>query len=602
MKKILSTILLTTCLGFPLALAMDNSDSSRSVVPSIQPAISSFSLQQHKETLFKDFDRLNYEIIKQYRQAFQQIEQETEEFTCPTVVEPMACLEPLAREALSYVESLVSEHEHVKVFISEINHRLESGDVTPLWYSLLGLRIQAAISKVSADELNLFNHVIEPGEAILKGLKTKDAWKSHEKSAFLTGEFRTNQDSAHTFHYPLDLDVSAADEALESLEKMLPAQVYYNVFNKKYSGIPFLVHSLINDIYPIALPKTSGKAHGTMLSPLGFSTHDFLHAEADPRRAALEQFVVDELAAQVKLGDQELKSAPIILEHAVKRYQLLNEGLNHLFNYHLTQLNLYHHEAAFKKAMAGYFWILHEEIVFNPDLYKTNNFKDVLKCLADKMPEVKKDTTSEDLSVLLNNTKAATPSSEPDYESWDSPEDFFVTSPITGEPQETDEEIAKKAIDYLKSGKSRFQYVNNDSFTYLIGDNPISKVSCSDRFIDIQVTAKNGHKYRLSFPTLFHKWANMDDHLNLLKYAGIALEKPSIDGMKDREKRSIVIKTLGTVKKALDSLVDDFLDQSLKLVDLKWLEDVSLTSVFQKKGEQLDQEYQEKLKALNIGK
>ncbi|HXF90998.1 MAG TPA: hypothetical protein VNJ29_03610 [Candidatus Nitrosotenuis sp.] len=592
MKKFISAILLTTCLGFSAIHAMDGEVPETQITP-----ISQSIIAEHK-TLFRDFDLLNYDIIAKYRKAFTTIEAEAEQFEYPTAIEPMDLLIPLVKQGLAYVQSLKEEFPQVAIFEKEINYRLETQDVTPLWYHLLGVRIQAAISNVSADEKDIFNHVIEPGAAILEGLRFKDSWKSHEKSAYLIEGFRKKQIENISFSYIGDLDWEGVDDVIERLEKVLPAPIYWNAFGKGKLGVPFLVHSIIHDIFPMGLPRKTGTAHGTTFSPLSFTAHDFLHAEADTRRKALKAFVTQELAEQVKKGDVLFKSAPIIIEQAVKRYQLVNESLAHLFNFHVTQLNLDKDESAFKRAMAGFFWILHEQGTFNTYIYKTGDFKDIVRLLADQpLTSAEKKEEPESSSTPTTSSSAV---KQQNYQLWESPLDFYPTSVLTGETQLTDKEIADNAIEVMSKEGFTSQNFNSEIFNYYVKEDPHYTVTTSKRFIDVDIIGTNGQKFRFSVPTLYHKWLNMDDNLALLKYAGTVIEKPSIDGKKERDARQIAISTLTKVEKALNTLTVDFLESSLKLVDIKWLNEYSesLTDHYRTRYSALDGEYQEQLKAV----
>lgn len=587
MKKIISLILLSSCLGAPLSYAMDTVSTHPTTAPF---GINITAYDSYKGTLLKGFDSVDYSTVTLYCQKFAEIEKEQMDFKDSSMVEPMDFLIPLATQALNYVGSLLENHPHLKVLNAEINLRIKSEEVTPLWISLLGLRIQAAISKVSSDEFDLFKHVIDPGHAILKGLTTKDAWKSYEKSALLINNFRGQTNSIYSIAYPSELSCEVGDEILETLEKMLPPPVYYPLYNKGIIGIPFLVHSFIHNIYPLALSKTPGHAHGIDLSQLGFGTHDYLHAELDSRRRALEQFVLHEVAIQLKAGDIELKSTPLILDYAVRRFNLLNEGLSSLFNAHLIQLHLSKDTAAFKRAMGGYNWILHEKVVLNSNIYKTNNFNDVLRLMCDMALETTTPPTASTNDVA-----------EFDYFSWESPHEFIATFPLNGETIETDREIGIKAMEYLKSGKHpTYPYINKENFSFYIDDNAPCSVEISPRFIDVSITGKNAHKYQLSFPTLFHKWANMDDNLGLLRYAGVNLKKPHLDALNTRNARGTAMVMLETTEKELDKMVTDFLNNSLTLtlVEKVYEDSNSIVHDYQAKAEKLENEYREKLKGL----
>lgn len=547
MKKIIARILLTTCLGISMVNGMDGE--------ALTSPVSSSLLEQHAKVL-RDFDVIDYNIINQYRQASSEVEKQDTEFFASSYVEPMECLIPLAAEGLKYINTLHDSFPQIKILAKEIESRIGANDITPLWYRLLGVRIQAAISDVSEGELDIYSHVPGPGLAIIKGLKHKDAWKSYEKSIYMIEDYRKRQINVENYIIPIMLSYEGLREILADLEKKLPILVFWNVYGRGKLSVPFLVHSFIHEIFPLGMPTQGGKAHGVKSSALAFTVHDRIHSELDPRRKSLKQFLINEIAAQVEKGSVFGEVAPILLEKAVKHYQLVNEGLDHLFDYYLTHLCLHHDEDKFKKAMAGFFWILHERVDVAPDLYKTSDFSKVLKILA-----------GEDFIVT---GKEKSTEDKANYESWIAPEDFYPTSPTTGETILTDTEIAKKAMK---------QILNSNSDPYSLSvfsqeeSSLSSNVQMTKRFIDVNYEAKNGKKLSFSVPTLYHKWHNMEDNIALLKYAGVNFEKPDISNKGEREGRAIVLSALGNVEKLIKELVGNFVTCSTEIISTNWLKD-----------------------------
>lgn len=564
MKNIFTKILLTSCLSISIVNGMESERI---------PVSQFMSENQHKKVL-SCFDIVDYDLVEKYRQDYSRVEEDND-FVLPTLVESMDSLIPIAQKGLDYVQSLLEEFPQISVLKDEIISRRETRNITPLWYHTLGARIQAAISKVSEDEIDVFNHVPGEGIAIIKALMHKDAWKNYEKSIYLINNYRKPEFNRAHIIIPETLVNKDVRQILGSLEKKLPATVFWNVYGQGKLGIPFLVHSSINDIFPLGMPNMGGMAHGVGFSPLSFTVHDYVHHDLDPRRKSLEQFVADELAEQVKKGRSLDLIAPLVIEEASKRYQLLNTGLDHLFNYYLKNLNLDHNKSAFKKGMAGFFWVLHERTGIVSNLYKTGDFIQVLKLLAGN--DFIETEAEQSQNITVN------------YQSWTTPHDFYTTSALTGESFLTDEEIATKTKELLLAPSSElyaYQPENVSSYS----------VKMTKRFIDVNVTY-NHHNLSFSAPTLYHKWLNLDDNKALLKYAGIVIEKPKIEGEKERDARSIALKTLKDTEKAIKQLTTDFVNYSEQLATNTWLKNnsTSLIDYYKASFEELKNDYDIKL-------
>lgn len=330
-------------------------------------------------------------------------------------------------------------------------------------------------------------------------------------------------------------------------------------------------------------------AHGVAFTPLSFTVHDYIHRNLDPRPKALKQFILNELAAQVEQGHSLDFAAPILVEQALQRYQLLNEGLNHLFNYYIIHLNMHHDEGTFKKAMAGFFWVMRERTQIVPDIYKTGDFAQVLKFLAgDDFITAEEGKSDRNGSQKLKI----------DPESWAASYDLYATSPLTGETALTDEEIANKTLELLRS-------TNPETDLFISPDQMEAKhtysIKMTKRFIDIMLKANHGLNSSLSVPTLYHKWLTLDDSRALLKYAGINIEKPSLDSKKEREARFMALATLESVEKAIKELVTNFAESSINLASINWLEgfNANLQDHYRARFEELESGYNAKLTCLN---
>lgn len=240
---------------------------------------------------------------------------------------------PLVQKGLKYVQSLKEEFPQVGILENEIESRLTAQMVTPLWYLLLGFRIQAAVSKISEDEVNFYEHIDGPGIAIITGLTYKDAWKNYEKSLFIISNYiKPHKNKSVETQVSQGVPLDEVYEILNYIEKELSACIFWNAYEQGKLGVLFLVHSYIHDIFPLGMPKKGAIAHSLKFSPLAFTVHDYVHPKQDPRRKALKQFVINKIYADIKAGKAFHILAPLISEQALKRYQLLKTGFNNLFD------------------------------------------------------------------------------------------------------------------------------------------------------------------------------------------------------------------------------------------------------------------------------
>jgi hypothetical protein len=118
---------------------------------------------------------------------------------------------------------------------------------------------------------------------------------------------------------------------------------------------------------------------------------------------------------------------------------------------------------------------------------------------------------------------------------WLSPQDPLKTSPVDGTSALTDEKIVEKTIKSIN--KETPQETVSGSYNAAPSAEDIYKydVKRHPRYIDVAITLKNGRQIHQTYFTNYHKWTNLDDTLSILNYAGIKISKPSLEG-KDADK------------------------------------------------------------------
>ena len=196
-----------------------------------------------------------------------------------------------------------------------------------------------------------------------------------------------------------------------------------------------------------------------------------------------------------------------------------------------------------KRALAGFFWILREAHPFNVTKFSGDGENTDVRDLFDAT------SFSEAVEALAQETIARLRSED----SWESPYDYFVTSPLTGQAKATDKEIETGFLDATSSEP----------------DTRI-KVQRSSRFLEVKSLTSKGYEKITSFATLFHKYQNADDALSLLRYAGIKLDKPDLSEIQNEaDKREKAMAFLGKVCDELCVLINDFQQVALDLSQQK---------------------------------
>ncbi len=427
---------------------------------------------------------------------------------------------PLVLKFQSYLETYLkqnSNHVATKNFIKEINCHLDMEDVNGAWYFTLLLRHAASISTVDSDEIDVFSHALYPG--YLLGLLKDNAWKK-PLSAFLRLDdvdhmgriFDDNN------HFPLQ---HASYEVLTTikgrLESLLPAQIRYPIPGYGKFGICFLIHACLEDVYLLGIPTSRLTAHGVKVSPFAFAAHDLVHLELDPRRRALMKNVLSKLDKFVGEGGSASSFIDNYLPVAVKKYMALNNLLLAIYDHGMR--NLYKSgKQEYQKFMVGFFHAIHETPNFPPEIYDCNNLDEVLSIIFD------------DVGPAIGLALEIEPVVE--LEEWDNSFDPLETSPIQGSSKKSDDEVLQWVFDNLtrKQAVQYYGYTPWDSDVKLDQEPLHSKrVTRSKRFIDVNLELKTGEKLTFTFPTLYHKWCNMDDNLGLLNCAGVELKKPNLN-------------------------------------------------------------------------
>lgn len=490
---------------------------------------------------------IDYTAVEQFRDAVKALELANLDIEDSSLVEHIPTLIPYAQKLSEYLDLLNQKYPEkyldLKKLNNEIAFRIDNENVTPQWFHTMALRVQASISTPSEDEIDFISHVINPGEAILKGLLRNNAWKSHDKSFGYVSNFldKMNLDNVTVNSSLCDDDTFL--QLRTKIDKLFPAEIYYPLTNTGKLSFTTLMEFLVNDIHPICLPTEPKKAHGLTLSPLSFSLHDYLHATVDPRRPAAIQYFFNTLADMVSKGDIKVDSAESLMSYTVGMYNLFNEALKTIWELRLKKLNDDGDLISFKRFVAGMHLVLHENFNISPEIYGTNTLQDALKLL--NMSKESKKEASENEKDSDDFEKYFNP---------ESPFDPFNSSPLSGDSINVTDEFIKE----LPPVKA---LIGEQTSTHMMIDEP----TFTNNYVDVTLHGSNAQRETLSFPTLFYKWNNVDDSVSVLQFAGEEIQKPDLS--RERRKGPKALEFLKLVEDHTEKLRADFINSAVQLVE-----------------------------------
>ncbi|MBM3632329.1 MAG: hypothetical protein FJX03_01285 [Alphaproteobacteria bacterium] len=424
---------------------------------------------------------------------------------------------PLFAKFEAYLKQYAHSNPHhifTRRLLREMTYQKEDQHISPLWLLGMHLRFAASISTITDDERSLFSHVPFPN--LFFGITENDAWKN-SLSTYVSLEGYPNKGfELPDMHWSVKLKAPMIDLFADRTKKLLPSPILYPLPGEGKLGVSLMVESNLNDVYPACFPTTTNKGHGINFSQFGFGIHDMLHKYADRRHYNVVEHVLRRAEVHANNNGNTWKFAEIYPPVAAQRYRVIMSGLKSIYTDMVTKLLPRDGKTAFNRAMVGFFWSLHEAPNFTPHLYNMNDFGKVLKTIT--------------ASSHHNTVAVATDN----LDSWESSYDPFATSPIDGTTKLTDAEILDHpvikslTIDQAQGHKYGFQYYPSPLLTTVYSDDSIvsKTVIRNSRFIDVVFNMLDGEELVYSFPTLFHKWTNLDDNLGLLQYGGTNLTKP----------------------------------------------------------------------------
>ncbi len=431
-----------------------------------------------------------------------------------------------------------------EIIIEDLERYIARNEVSADKLLMVVLRIQAAQTVLTPDETDLYQHLLNPAEALVTGVMKDEAWRSDMQTAQQIAEytcFPKNKNAYDDYHPIGALASEVYDDLRTKLNQALPSRLYFPLPGESYLGIHYLLDCLFDDHFPISMPTPgqSKKAHGADMSPLGFTIHDYLHYLIDSRRRSLLGYAITLLDKAASEGVDYEAAIPLSVKQAVGHYKLIMTTFKSLL-LALDQRAIDEKsplsEKQYRQSLSGLFWLFHE---------------------TETLPEgcFKKETLHELVLQMTENAKARLRANE----CWESDFDLFETSPVDGTTALSDDAIAEKVLDNLDAVKA---FLTHPACTKVTkADIKKTEVKKSPRFVDVIVTFKNGESRHYSFPTLYHKYENAKDNLKLLQWAHTGLEFEALPADVTAA-RETALASINQVTTALANNIDFFVKTS----------------------------------------
>lgn len=510
------------------------------IPPSLQPEI---SLEQRERMLqirhpaeFKGKDELDTAVVSGYRQSHVQFKGAVPDafyaFDNPAVY-------PLVEKLESRLKQLAPTSPAAKRLLLELDFQRNIQDVNPLWVLGMHFRLAASQSTITDDERNLFAHV--PFPELYFSFLGNNAWRNILSSYVSLEEYDNQGLELTDDHLTQYTYGKVVDHVIEAVDANLPEPVRYPFLGGEKFGVSFLVQSYLDEIYPIGFPHRSIRGHGVTLSQFGFAVHDALHHKVDRRRYELKAHILGHVDRFMRDNPQgnAWQYAAVYTPIAMQRYLTLMGALTEIYQNFAGRLLIYRGLQEYRRVMAGYFWIMHEQPEFSRNIYDMNDLDKILT------------------SITKSHFTAVNGALD-EIDSWESPFDPLQTSPLDGTSALPDQAIYQWVLEHMSREQAQCYKYSAFPMTYPILQEEVVRrnVVRSNRFIDVILWTRQGEKLKFAFPTLYHKWQNIDDNLGLLRYAGTGIAKPDLSGIDDP--RSIAQATLLKVEMEIANHVSHF--------------------------------------------
>ena len=303
------------------------------------------------------------------------------------------------------------------------------------------------------------------------------------------------------------------------VESRLGFHMLLPVFGQGKLGVSCLTVLGNSGIHLHAFTPAQSSYHGIPKresTPVGLHLHDTVHGEEGKKEENFVKHVLEKVDASIGTYGNPGQTIKDLVDGytdvALKVYDAIYQSIEDYHQWLVSTVLPARGIDAYRELMGGLFYMLREKAFFPPELYSQDRLEDVMDMM---------------VSGSIDRLMEA---------SWESPEDPLETSPLTGLPigrfasdaRSYDEGLVQSFLS--QEGRidqplsSKVTYEPNGPRDEIRGANP------EVRFITAKAVFP-GDEVEQSYPTLFHKWTNLDDSLTILRFAGIKLQKPDLHAM-----------------------------------------------------------------------
>jgi hypothetical protein len=515
MKKILSALLLVTSTAH-LSSASERLLRGPAVEVSFDAGFQQ-AVQRHHPEDFEGMEHMNKETITAYRSSQAQFTgKQMDVFYAlhnPNLI-------PLLRKLEDHMNYQAAWNPNQKrpigKLLTEIRFHRDMEEISPLWFLGMHFRFATATSTIREDERELFAHVPHP--EVYEGLVTGNAWNGLLTSMVSMGAYENEGLELRQDYPSTQIMGKGLNKVIQHLARALPDSIQVPMVGCGKFGVSFMVKCFLDRISPLAFSNQELEGHGVKFSHLGMPLHDALHDKVDRRVYNLTKHVIKRADTFIATGGDAWNFAEIYPPIAVQKFQAVMGALEKIYGDFHTKLLVYRGLHDYRKAMVGFIWAAHEAPHFPAKLYNMNDLGQIIDTITSHSP--------------MSAVNAAVD----EYDSWESSFDPLNTSPLDGSSSLSDDELyyhvlQSRAIEDAQIYKFTLN-VRTKTPIYEEGIGA-SQIVRGKRFIDVSFEMKNGEELKYSYPTLYHKWLNMNDNIGLLAYGGTLIEKPELSCVED---------------------------------------------------------------------
>ncbi|MBW8308383.1 MAG: hypothetical protein K0M45_01870 [Candidatus Paracaedibacteraceae bacterium] len=450
---------------------------------------------------------------------------------------------PLFDWVKAEMSQMAINHPQLQFLVKEIDddiisHRFDIGKLDSY-----GLRVLAAIStEPTPDALAVFKE--------FNGYKTDRNMRANWQSAFSTAEFIGNHSIYSHITMPPYISERLRKLLNKEMKNLVQSDVQYPIFDKGKLGLATLLEAFINRHYLIPISDKPQTAHGIPMTPFLFGYHDALHNEADMalKDGAFKTAAYHTLhrLAQGKIDVEQLVKP--VAEFMVGKLKLIDKTMSNLLNLYFTHYLPQHSMTDLKKALVGFFEMVHEEFKISSKVFSLSNFDDILKDFLGEGP-------LEDKEIVVLNPEQ---------------EDILKTDPLSGVAALTSEAMldallaagipAKEQDKAYYPSELRFKRQDLEGRRYRID------VKEEPMLITVMLKVENGIEYTWDIYTLKYMLSESLDEVGLLKIAGIKIVPPSLTELGSENGREIALGYLADVEKSMELCRTAFKTSAFELI------------------------------------